>query len=37
VDRALRRQLDMPVLVVWGAQDHALLLSNLIGVAEVRR
>ncbi|GLC38218.1 hypothetical protein PLESTB_001086500 [Pleodorina starrii] len=35
VDRALRRQLDMPVLVVWGEKDNALLTSNLIGLAEV--
>ncbi|GFR47062.1 hypothetical protein Agub_g8748 [Astrephomene gubernaculifera] len=35
VERGLRRQLEMPVLVVWGAEDHALLVSNLKGVAEV--
>ncbi|GIL81432.1 hypothetical protein Vretimale_992 [Volvox reticuliferus] len=35
VDRALRRQLEMPVLVVWGAQDFALQISNLIGLKEV--
>lgn len=36
VELGLRRQLDMPVVVVWGTHDHFLCLSNLVGVAEVR-
>jgi hypothetical protein len=33
--RGLRSQLDMPVLVVWGAKDHALCLSNMRNVEQV--
>ncbi|PNW76288.1 hypothetical protein CHLRE_12g540550v5 [Chlamydomonas reinhardtii] len=32
---ALRRQLDMPVLVVWGKHDHALCLTNNIDIDQV--
>ncbi|PNH04358.1 Epoxide hydrolase 4 [Tetrabaena socialis] len=36
VERGLRRRLDdLPVLVVWGAEDHALCLSNMRNVQEV--
>ncbi|KAG2444291.1 hypothetical protein HXX76_001048 [Chlamydomonas incerta] len=36
VDAALRRRLDeLPVLVVWGEQDHALGVGNLQGVEQV--
>ncbi len=32
VERGMRRQLPMPVCVVWGAKDHALITKNLDGV-----
>ncbi|KAG2433731.1 hypothetical protein HXX76_008096 [Chlamydomonas incerta] len=32
---ALRRRLDIPVLVVWGKHDHALCLSNNIDIDQV--
>ncbi|PNW88007.1 hypothetical protein CHLRE_01g010550v5 [Chlamydomonas reinhardtii] len=36
VDRALRRRLaELPVLVVWGEQDHALGVGNLRGLEQV--
>jgi hypothetical protein len=36
VERAASQKVEMPVLVVWAANDHALCLSNLRDIGTVR-